>query len=132
MGKGTKAANKTSITQSQLKSSRGIGQDSLLESLLGKTVTIDGLERRLVIKEDWDESEAGWGVRPDGYSLHRNRTDLKSYVAAYWKRMPKAVPHEYSRPSESPEVVGVDEKTYKQVVKSEYGIRCWGRFPAKK
>ncbi len=47
----------------------------------------------------WEESEAGWGCRPDGYSVHASAAAAKAYVDAYWHRMPSKVPEEYSRPS---------------------------------
>lgn len=47
----------------------------------------------------WEESEAGWGCRPDGYSVHATAEAAKAYVDAYWRRMPDRVPEEYSRPS---------------------------------
>jgi hypothetical protein len=28
----------------------------------------------------WEESERGWGVRPDGCSLHLTKDDCKSYI----------------------------------------------------
>ena len=46
----------------------------------------------------WEESEKGWGVRPDGYSLHSNQEDVKKYIKEYWDGMPKQTPDEYSRP----------------------------------
>jgi hypothetical protein len=46
----------------------------------------------------WEESEAGWGVRPDGASLHLNESDSLIYVKEYWDKMPDTVPAEYSRP----------------------------------
>ncbi len=46
----------------------------------------------------WDEKESGWGIRPDGWSLHLSAADYESYLARYWAAVPKPLPREYSRP----------------------------------
>lgn len=46
----------------------------------------------------WDETERGWGNRPDGFSVHGSAEEMEAYVAAYWAKMPSKVPDEYSRP----------------------------------
>lgn len=76
-----------------------------------------------VYRQDWLESERGWGIRPDGYSLHRNRVDRDVYVQHYWSQMPDQVPDEYSRPDGECCLVEVDETTYAVVMASQYGIR---------
>lgn len=76
-----------------------------------------------VYRQDWLESERGWGVRPDGYSLHATRADLASFVREYWKGMPDEVPDEYSRPDGESFTVEVDEATHKAIATSQYGIR---------
>lgn len=67
-----------------------------------------------LVRMDWDESEAGWGVRPDGYSLHISEEDYNVYLKEYWKRMPKNTPHEYSRPG------GYLKKVQKSLTDKEY------------
>lgn len=60
--------------------------------------------------QQWEESEAGWGVRPDGYSIHKTLEDAKQYVADYLKRQQEYfeskgefnTPHEYTRPAGEP------------------------------
>ena len=76
-----------------------------------------------VVCQKWEESERGWGVRPDGYSLHLTNGDLKAFIAAHWAKMPPTAPDEYSRPSGTPYVCAVDAKTYRKIKKSESGIR---------
>lgn len=73
----------------------------------------------------WEESERGWGVRPDGYSLHLTMEDVSKFIKAYWKTMPDNPPSEYSRPASEPKTVLVDAKTYKEVVRSQryHGMR---------
>lgn len=58
----------------------------------------------------WEESEAGWGQRPDGYSVHYSLEDAKEYVKEYLSdqkkyfdsRGVKGTPHEYTRPAGEP------------------------------
>ncbi len=69
-----------------------------------------------VICQKWEESELGWGVRPDGYSLHLSMDDRKSFIKAYWDSMPGQTPDEYSRPSGVPYTATVDQKTYDSLV----------------
>jgi hypothetical protein len=83
-----------------------------------------------VVIVKWEESELGWGVRPDGYSLHLTVGDSKAFIDDYWKSMPDEVPEEYSRPSLSSNAtaVDVDEKTYKKIKKSKNGIRIYSEY----
>ena len=76
-----------------------------------------------VVRLDWEESEKGWGVRPDGCSLHLTTRDCKNFVKEYWARMPEETPDEYSRPSGEPFQAYVDKQTYEQIKKSKNGIR---------
>ncbi len=83
-----------------------------------------------VVCLEWEESEAGWGVRPDGASFHLNIRDQKAYVQAYWEREKrrnagKGVPHEYERPSGEPFLVEVDQALFDTIQKSTQGIRLW-------
>lgn len=76
-----------------------------------------------VYRLDWEESEKGWGERPDGYSLHLTNEDVKEFVKEYWNTMPDEVPEEYSRPFGSPYVINVDNTTYETIKTSRNGIR---------
>lgn len=71
---------------------------------------------------EWEESEYGWGTRPDGVSLHKDLESYKLFVKEYWDSMPKEVPNEYSRPCGSPLDVYVDCETFDKVMKSKNGI----------
>ena len=75
-----------------------------------------------VVKQLWEESERGWGTRPDGYSLHLSEADRVAFVKDYWSKMPKEVPESYSRPYGGPTVVDVDVETYEKVRDSKNGI----------
>ena len=87
-----------------------------------------------VVVQKWEESEAGWGCRPDGYSVHLTESDRIAYVADYWaeerKRNPSGVtPHEYERPDGTSYMAEVDEETYNKVKETKNGLRCYGRAP---
>lgn len=73
----------------------------------------------------WTESEAGWGQRPDGCSIHLQKEDIKPYVQAYWDTMPDEVQEEYSRPDNNPREVTLSEKLYKEVENTKSGLRLW-------
>lgn len=77
------------------------------------------------VRQDWEESERGWGVRPDGYSLHKTVGDCQKYIKEYWAGMPSAVPDEYSRPCGSPRLVDVNREVYRSIEKSKNGIRVY-------
>lgn len=82
-----------------------------------------------LVCQKWEESERGWGQRPDGYSLHVSEADRAEYVRAYWARMPAAVPHEYSRPCGTPydvEEGEVSEEVLSAVRASDLGKRYFG------
>lgn|SRR5574343_430403 len=51
-----------------------------------------------VILQFWEESERDWGVRPDGCSLHKTKSDLDRYInSIYQDRDPNNIPDEYDR-----------------------------------
>ena len=47
----------------------------------------------------WDEKERGWGLRPDGWSLHASPAEYEDYLARYWASVPQPLPDEYSYPT---------------------------------
>ena len=55
-----------------------------------------------ILCQKWEESEQGWGVRPDGYSLHALETDRQTFIKEHNARLPDTPPAEYSRPSGTP------------------------------
>jgi hypothetical protein len=72
---------------------------------------------RLVICQDWEESERGWGVRPDGHTLHLSREDHDAYVKGYYATYNNEAeaPGEYTRTSGGPRLVKVAEATYQRL-----------------
>lgn len=67
---------------------------------------------------EWEESERGWGCRPDGFSFHRSEQEANQYVTDFQARLPKEVPDEYSRPCGRPRLIEVSESLYKHVMKN--------------
>lgn len=63
---------------------------------------------------EWEESERFWGVRPDGFSFHRNPEEAERFIKDYWDKQPKGeAPDEYSRPTTGrPILIEVSESLY--------------------
>lgn len=78
-----------------------------------------------VVCVSWEESERGWGERPDGCSLHLTRDDYQTFLKQYWDSMPGGVPDEYSRPAGEPVTAHVSRDLYKRIQESGKGLRLW-------
>ena len=78
-----------------------------------------------VIYVSWEESERGWGTRPDGCSLHLTTDDFQVFLKKYWSRMPDEVPHEYSRPAGKPLTAYASLDLYKRIQEGNKGLRLW-------
>jgi len=89
------------------------------------------MKQYIVLAQNWTESERGWGMRPDGYSIHLTKEDVKKYIDAYWKRMPAAVPDEYSFPDGEPVAVVVSKKLYEKVKNQRPGFHYGRQLPGK-
>lgn len=97
--------------------------------------TIKNTTNFRLLCQKWEESEAGWGTRPDGYSLHLSEEDRKAYVQTHWDALPKEVPDEYSRPDGTPYWFEASEEEYNAVTtacakghgKHKFGIYHWER-----
>lgn len=85
---------------------------------------------------EWEESERGWGCRPDGYSLHVSPEEAKTYIDDFWEQQKEfnrkygivGVPDEYSRPvSGTPETIPITSKAAKALTEAhsagKHGIR---------
>lgn len=74
-----------------------------------------------VVCQDWEESERGWGVRPDGFTLHLTVEDHAAFVEKFAKQFhsAKEAPDEYTRTSGPTRLVTVDEATYNQLCTSK-------------
>lgn len=93
-----------------------------------KTKSVDHKKHPVVVQK-WEESEAGCGTRPDGYSLHLSHEDAKAFVADYWARMPDEVQDEYSRPCGTPYMASIDDATLAKIKASKNGTRHLGQPP---
>ena len=83
-----------------------------------------------VVVQQWEESERGWGTRPDGVSVHLTEQNLKMYLEGYYAELAaehrEVAPHEYSRPVMRPMTVLAPIDIYASVDKSKFdcvGIR---------
>lgn len=93
-----------------------------------KVMSNDTANKRIVLCQCWEESERGWGTRPDGYSLHRSEEDLRRFIRRYWDSMPddnSPIPYEYSRPVGDPYLALVSKEFYDKLLNSENPHGCW-------
>lgn len=92
-----------------------------------------------VIGQNWEESERGWGTRPDGFTLHLNEHDHKAFIKGYLDRQkayndehlgPGITPAEYTRVAGSPRTLSVSDEIYQALVaaKDDHGMWGKGRF----
>lgn len=77
------------------------------------------------ICQKWEESERGWGTRPDGFSLHISFEALRNYVQDHWDSLPDQAPDEYSRPCGTPYPVGVSNGVMAQIEEAGEGLRFY-------
>lgn len=72
----------------------------------------------LVLCQKWEESERGWGTRPDGFSLHVSREALKKFIHDIYepRKGATAIPDEYDRPDGTPYGVDVSDEVYEELV----------------
>lgn len=72
----------------------------------------------IIFVQNWEESERGWGTRPDGFTVHPNRAHRDAYVKWYYATFnnKSSTPDEYTRTSGEPYPVQVDAKLYTEIV----------------
>lgn len=85
---------------------------------------------RVVFAQEWQESERGWGVRPDGFYLFLTKDDAKKGTEGQVKRMREreaehkiyqgSVPDEYSSSCGNPRPLEVSDETHAKIVASEH------------
>jgi hypothetical protein len=84
-----------------------------------------------IVIQKWEESEAGWGIRPDGWTMHLTAADHAAYMKRHSDEQKadyartKTVPAEYSRPSGSAYPMDVDLATYEKL-KAAQNHSMWG------
>lgn len=71
--------------------------------------------------QDWEESERGWGVRPDGFTLHLTLEDHAGYVKGFYEACNNQdeAPDDYTRASGSVRRVKVSAVTQEAVVRQK-------------
>ena len=84
-----------------------------------------------VFAQNWEESERGWGVRPDGVTLHATLAKMNEYKKKFFSSQPGrsadgSAPDEYTRESGEPYEIEVDETLYKQVVAAGFALHASG------
>jgi hypothetical protein len=92
---------------------------------------------KAVYVQAWEESERGWGTRPDGFWFYSSlevaqqhtANELKRIRAAEQKDKPQGyVPDEYSRPLGEPRLVEVSKELYDEVMANKSIFRLtWKR-----
>ena len=71
---------------------------------------------KIAFKIHWEESERGWGSRPDGTSAHLTIEDANQYIDDHWSKFPDEVPDEYSRPFGKPEPFIPSDEIYEKLL----------------
>jgi hypothetical protein len=94
-----------------------LDRDPALKAEVTKALAA-GQTRHLVLCQDWEESERGWGVRPDGYTLHLTRVDWADFVTGYNNTFndERTVPDEYTRVNGQPRIVELDKEVYQKLL----------------
>jgi hypothetical protein len=84
---------------------------------------------KTILCQQWEESEAGWGCSPDGYTLYRNAQAWEKHIKEHQKAQEddyarnKRVPSSYTRTDGKPFAVEVSLHFYRQIPKDG---RIWG------
>ncbi len=88
---------------------------------------------KTIVCQLWTESEAGWGQRPDGYSLHLNNTQRLQYIKKYNDSLPPRVngqpPSVYSFADGNGYLVDVEDELFTKIEQSQNGCMFSGRPP---
>lgn len=61
----------------------------------------------------WVQFECGWGITPDGCSLHLTEADAKAFEKEYWSSM---LP-------DGARIVRVSQNLYEEIKKTKNGVR---------
>jgi len=72
-----------------------------------------------VILQLWEESERGWGTRPDGCSLHTDFSNRKQYVESLYEGRSEVAPDVYERVIGDPIPAFVTDNLYNRILKDK-------------
>ncbi len=77
-----------------------------------------------ILIQYWEESERGFGIRPDGASLHKDYLSHKNYVGQIYnvRETIEYVPNEYDRVIGKPIYVSVNSELYNLVLSDNLRI----------
>lgn len=75
---------------------------------------------KTVIIQNWEESERGWGTRPDGFTVHLDKEQHKKYVQWFYQKHNNAdaAPDSYTRVYGDPIEVEVDGVLYDRIAQA--------------
>lgn len=76
--------------------------------------------KKVVYVQNWEESERGWGTRPDGFTVHTSQKQHEGYVVWYNKTFNNLseAPDEYTRTCGRPIAVEVSDELYDRIHKA--------------
>lgn len=83
---------------------------------------------KVAICQVWEETERGWGSRPDGCSLHLTNEQLKKYIDNFYINQRAKFGYgadEYNRAIGNPFLVIVSYETFDYIRHSDNGIRLF-------
>ena len=63
----------------------------------------------------WEESERGYGVRPNGCSIHSSKEEHMNFINGIYSSRTDEVPHEYDRVAGNPIVCFVSDEIFERV-----------------
>jgi hypothetical protein len=73
----------------------------------------EGKRMKAAYQIDWTEYERGWGTRPCGATLHKDKATADQYIKDYWARQPDKVngraPDDYEAPG-TPRLVEITDE----------------------
>lgn len=75
-----------------------------------------------IILQLWEESERGFGIRPDGCSVHINSLERKRYIDSIYSNRSSEVPDEYEHIIGDEIVAFIEDGLFEHVI-SEGSIR---------
>lgn len=74
---------------------------------------------KTIVVQKWMESERGWGIRPDGYSIHNTLADCHAYISRCMANQPEEIPDEYSYAAGAPFPLDVPDDV------NAHDVRIW-------
>jgi hypothetical protein len=72
-----------------------------------------------VVLQFWEESERGWGVRPDGCSIHLDSNERNAYIQSIYDGRGSEVPDEYERTVGDELVAFIEDSLFEKLTKDK-------------